>query len=120
MKPSHLNIKQETLNNNYYRKVLYTLPNFQLVVMSLKPGEEIGGEVHNSTHQYIKIEQGQGYAQIGDKYYELYDDVSIVIPFNTYHNIVNNGNIPMKLYTIYSGQVLHPPNSIDFVKPIED
>ena len=120
MNPFYTNIEDETVNNEAFRRVLYTLPNFQLVVMSLKPGEDIGAEKHNSTHQFFRIEKGHGYAIIGDYKYELYENFSIVVPNNTFHNIVNNGNNSLKIYTIYTGEILHPPNQIQMKKPLFD
>jgi mannose-6-phosphate isomerase-like protein (cupin superfamily) len=120
MEPFYNNIENETIYNEAYRKVLYTLQNFQLVVMSLKPGEDIGEELHIGTHQFIRVEQGSGYAIIGDYRYELYDNIVIIIPNNTHHNIINDGNIPLKLYTIYTGEILHPPNQIQINKPLFD
>jgi mannose-6-phosphate isomerase-like protein (cupin superfamily) len=100
------NIKEETENNVNYRKVLATTPNMQLVVMSLQPQEEIGEEIHPYTTQFIRIEKGHGLAVINNVNYELVDDVALVIPLNTKHNIINlSKKMPLKLYTIYS-----PPN----------
>lgn len=109
------NIKDITLENNYYRQVLSTTPTQQLVVMSLKPKEEIGLEVHPYTTQFIRIEQGKGIAIMDDTYCDIEDDDAIVIPPNTYHNIKNTGNIPLKLYTIYSPPE-HPYNRVDINK----
>lgn len=91
-----------TMNNKYYRKVITTTPNMQLVLMSLKPYTEIGMEIHPYNTQFLRIEQGSGTAIIDGVKYDLYDGVGIVIPLNTYHNIINNTNKPLKLYTIYS------------------
>lgn len=96
------NIEGETLNNKNFRKVLYTAPNSQLVVMSLKPGEDIGEETHN-LDQFIRIEAGEGKAILNGEEYEVKDDWAIVIPAGTKHNVVNTSeDKDMKLYTIYS------------------
>ncbi len=95
------NIEEETKNNSYFRKVLYTAKNSQLVVMSLKPGEEIGEEVHE-LDQFIRIEEGKGVAILDGIETPVEDDVAIVIPARTKHNVINTSEEDMKLYTIYS------------------
>lgn len=103
------NIEDETLNNKNYRKVLYTSTNLhgmQLVVMSLKPGEEIGMEKHSSADQFIRIEQGEAIVEIGKTkkmIYKLDVNDSILIPAGTWHNLINsNDHYPLKLYTLYT------------------
>lgn len=95
------NIEKTTKENENFRKVLYTGKNSQLVVMSLQPGEEIGEEVH-SLDQFIRVEQGRGRAILDGAEHEIEDDYAVVIPAGAKHNIVNDGNEKMKLYTIYS------------------
>lgn len=102
------NINNDTLNNNNFRKVIFTAKNMQLVVMSLKPGEEIGMEVHENVDQFFRIEQGAGEAIIDNTSYELVDDTGLIVPAGTPHNIINSGEVDMKLYTIYT-----PPNHPD-------
>lgn len=100
------NIEKDTLENENFRKVLNTTDRSQLVVMSLLPGEEIGNEIHPEVDQFIRIEQGRGKAVINNsEEYELEDDFAIVIPANTWHNIINTGDEKLKLYTVYT-----PPN----------
>lgn len=102
----HGDINNITETNKYFRKVLSTTPNMQLVVMSLKPQEDIGIEIHPYTSQFIRVEKGEGVAIIDDINYELYDGIAIIIPLNTKHNIINKSKSKvLKLYTIYS-----PPN----------
>jgi len=102
MKGYVTDILKATLENENFRKVLYTAPSSQLVVMSLKPGEEIGAEVHE-LDQFIKIEKGEGKAILNGAEYALKDDYAVVIPAGVNHNIVNiSQNEPMKLYTVYS------------------
>lgn len=102
----HENIEQVTINNKNYREVVATTPNMQLVLMSLKPNEDIGLEIHPYITQFIRVERGEGVAIIDDKTYELFDGTAIIIPLNTEHNIINTSNYKdLKLYTIYS-----PPN----------
>ena len=101
------NIEKLTKENNNFRKVLYTGRYSQLVLMSLAPGEEIGEEVHG-LDQFLRIEEGRGKAIVGMAEYEIEDGTAIVVPAGTLHNIINTGNVPLKLYTIYS-----PPNHRD-------
>lgn len=95
------NIEQKTLENNNFRKVLYTGHHLQLVVMSLFPGEDIGKEVHKNIDQFIRIETGTGIAFIDGKETPLQDDDAIVIPAGAEHNITNTGDTVMKLYSVY-------------------
>ena len=106
------NIEKLTINNNYYRNVLYTVPNsFQLVVMSLKPLEDIGIEKHPHTTQFFRIEEGVGIAKVGNKYYHLKNGDTLIVPPNTYHNIINSSDKKsLKLYTIYTPPE-HSPNT---------
>lgn len=106
------NIEKDTIENDNFRKVLYTGKNSQLVVMSLKSGEEIGEEVHN-VDQFIRIEKGKGKAILDGAVYEIEDDFAIVVPAGAKHNVVNEGSESMKLYTIYSppehkDKTIHP------------
>ncbi len=95
-----------TLENNNYRKVISTTKKQQLVLMSLKPKEEIGLEIHKTTDQFIRIEKGTAMAIIGKgdniKKIKLSKEHFITIPANTYHNIINIGRGSLKLYSIYS------------------
>ncbi len=96
------NIEKETLENENFRKVLFTSHYSQLVVMSLKPGEDIGKETHG-LDQFIRIEKGTGKAVLDGKEYEIEDDWAIVIPSGTEHNVVNTSDTEvMKIYTIYT------------------
>lgn len=103
-----INLDKETLNNNYFRKVLLTTSNQQLVVMSLEPNEDIGQEIH-SLDQFIKVESGSGKAVLNGEELNFESGFSITIPKGTTHNIVNTSPLEkLKLYTIYS-----PPNHKD-------
>lgn len=95
-----INIESKTSSNTYYRKVLYTNDDIQLVVMNLLPNEEIGLEKHDGT-QFIRIEEGSGTAIAGNKKYILTDGSAIVIDAGNYHNIIAGKN-GLKLYSIYS------------------
>ena len=107
------NIESMTEKNNNFRKVLYTAKNMQLVVMSLKKGEEIGMENHKNVDQFIRVESGHGYAMLNGKKYKLADGFAVVIPAGTEHNIVNTSQVnKMKLYTIYTPPE-HAPNKVE-------
>ena len=97
------NIEKETLENENFRKVLYTSKHSQLVLMSLRPNEEIGMEVHADNDQFFRFEKGQGECIIDGNKYELKDGVAVVVPAGSQHNIINtSGTEELKLYTIYS------------------
>lgn len=103
MRGFHTNIEEATLENGNYRKVLYTSKYSQLVLMSLKPGEEIGMEVHEENDQFFRFEAGQGKCIIDGNEYELSDGVAVVVPAGAQHNIINTSDTEeLKLYTIYS------------------
>ncbi|MBM3206567.1 MAG: cupin domain-containing protein [Candidatus Staskawiczbacteria bacterium] len=95
------NIEKETLENDNFRKVIYTAQKSQLVLMSLKPNEDIGEEIHE-VDQFLRIEKGKGKAILNDIVYEVEDDFAIVVPAGAKHNVVNSDEGEMKLYTIYS------------------
>lgn len=96
------NIEKLSLENTNFRKVLYTAPNSQLVLMSLQPKEDIGEEVHE-LDQFLRIESGIGKAILDDVEHELEDGSAIVVPAGTKHNIINTSESePLKLYTVYS------------------
>lgn len=100
------NIEKKSLENKYFREVLFTGPHSQLVVMSIAPGEDIGMETHNDVDQFFRIEAGIGRAVLNGKEYSLEDGSAVVVPAGTEHNIINSSKSePLKLYTIYS-----PPN----------
>lgn len=102
MKGFHSNIEKETLENNYFRKVLYTAKNSQLVLMSLRPQEEIGLETHPDNDQFFRFESGQGMVVIDGNERIVSDGIAIVIPAGAKHNVINTGTTDLKMYTIYS------------------
>lgn len=102
MKGHITNIEKDTLENENFRKVLYTSKHSQLVVMSLLPGEEIGVEIHAGIDQFLRVESGTGKAILNGVETEITDGTSITVPEGVEHNIINTGTVPMKLYTIYS------------------
>ncbi len=112
--PFVADIEQLTLENTDYRRVVFTSHYTQLVLMSLEPGVEIGNEIHG-LDQFIRVEQGSGRAIInnGEEERDLEADWIIIVPAGTWHNIINTGDQPMKLYTLYS-----PPEHLrDTVQP---
>lgn len=103
MKGYFANIEKETLANENFRKVLYTGHHSQLVLMSLKPKEEIGMEVHEDNDQFFRFEKGKGEVFIDGNKYEVGDGDAIIVPSGAEHNVVNVSDTEdLKLYTIYS------------------
>jgi mannose-6-phosphate isomerase-like protein (cupin superfamily) len=103
MKGFNANIEKEALANSDFRRVLYTSKHSQLVLMSLKPMEEIGMEVHANNDQFFRIEKGEGKCIIDGNEYVLADGSVIVVPAGADHNIINtSASEDLKLYTIYS------------------
>jgi mannose-6-phosphate isomerase-like protein (cupin superfamily) len=106
------NIEDDTLANTDYRRVLFTGPNTQLVLMTLKPGEEIGLERHEGHDQFIRVESGTGVALLDGKKHALSDGVAVVIPSGTEHNVTNTSKTePLRLYTLYSPPE-HAPGTV--------
>jgi mannose-6-phosphate isomerase-like protein (cupin superfamily) len=103
------NIEEATITNDMFRKVLFTAEHSQLVLMSLRPGEDIGTETHR-LDQFIRVEAGRGTAYLDGAEYPIEDGSAVVIPAGTEHNIRNSGHEALKLYTIYS-----PPEHKDGV-----
>lgn len=104
-------IEKDTVNNTDFRRVLYTSKFSQLVLMSLRPGEEIGAEVHDDVDQFFRFEEGEGKVIIDDTTYRVKDGSAVVVPRGARHNVVNTSkNADLKLYTIYS-----PPEHQDKV-----
>lgn len=97
------NLEEETVQNTDYRRVIFTGNNVQLVLMSIKPGENIPKEVHDDVDQFIRIEAGEGKAILDGKEYALHDDSAIIIPQGTEHEIQNVSETEtLKLYSIYT------------------
>lgn len=102
------NIEEETRANTEYRRVVYTGQHEQLVLMNLRPGEEIGNEVHD-VDQFIRVEAGTGTATINNTdEHAVSDGWALLVPAGTWHNITNTGEADLKLYTVYG-----PPNHKD-------
>ena len=109
MKGFKSNIEKDTLSNSDFRHVLYTGKYSQLVLMSLKPGEEIGEEVHKTVDQFFRFEKGTGTVSIDGVKHKVDDGDAVVVPAGSKHNVINTSKTAeLKLYTIYS-----PPEHID-------
>jgi mannose-6-phosphate isomerase-like protein (cupin superfamily) len=116
----HIDIEKKTEQNENFREVLFTGPKSQLVVMSLKPGEDIGKETHPDIDQFIRVEDGQGKAVIDGQEYDLEDGSAIVIPAGAEHNVINTSSIEvLKLYTIYTPPE-HPDGTVHKTKAEAD
>jgi len=103
MKGFSIDIEEATLENRNFRKVLYTSKHSQLVLMSLKPLEEIGMEVHEENDQFFRFERGLGLCIIDGNEYEVGDGFAVVVPAGAQHNVINvSATEELKLYTIYS------------------
>ncbi len=103
MKGYVINIEKETIDNVNFRKVLYTAKHSQLVLMSLKPKEEIGMEVHPDNDQFFRFEKGRGKVIIDGNEYSVLGGSAVIVPSGSQHNVINvSENKPLKLYTIYS------------------
>jgi mannose-6-phosphate isomerase-like protein (cupin superfamily) len=112
MKGFVTNIEHDTLENDDYRRVLFTGRNTQLVLMTLQPGEEIGRETHEEHDQFIRVESGAGKVVLGGATHTLEDGSAVVIPAGTEHNVVNTSRSePLKLYTLYSPPE-HPDGTV--------
>ena len=112
----HTDIEKKSLENDYFREVLFTGPHSQLVVMSLNPGEEIGQERHPATDQFIRVESGEGKAVIDGQEFALADGSALVIPAGTEHNVINtSASEALKLYTVYTPPE-HPDGTIHKTK----
>jgi mannose-6-phosphate isomerase-like protein (cupin superfamily) len=94
-------IQKVTLDNDDFRRVLYTGKHLQLVLMTLQPGEEIGEEVHEDRDQFFRIEEGSGEVRIDGVANKVEDDFAVIVPAGARHNVVNTGDEPLKLYTLY-------------------
>ncbi|WP_083761095.1 cupin domain-containing protein [Alkaliphilus metalliredigens] len=119
--PFVLNIQEATKQNNTFRTALWTGEYLQLTLMSINPGDDIGLEVHHDHDQFIRIEQGQGIVKMGDKkdmldfQEKVYDDYAIFIPAGKWHNLINTGCKPLKLYSIYAPPE-HPHGTVHETK----
>lgn len=120
------NIEKETLENNDYRRVLYTAGHSQLVVMSLRPKEEIGLETHAGNDQFFRFEQGQGRVAVNETIYDVSDGDAVIVPAGARHNVINMSETEdLKLYTIYSpahhkDSTIHPTKADETEEHFEE
>lgn len=120
-RPFVVNINEVTKQNSNFRTTLWTGCNLQVTLMSIKVGEDIGLEIHPDLDQFLRIEQGQGVVMMGDRQDRLdfqekvCDDFAIVIPAGKWHNLVNTGCVPLKLYSIYAPPQ-HPRGTVHETK----
>jgi len=110
-----INIEEKTQENNNFREVLFTAPHSQLVLMTLQVGEEIGSEVHSNVDQFFRIESGEGKIVIAGEENLVSNGWAAVVPAGTEHNVINTGDQPLKLYTIYS-PANHPEGTVHVTK----
>lgn len=115
--PFVFNIDQLTKRNDNYRTALWTGNYLQLTLMSIEPGEDIGQEIHHDLDQFLRVEEGRGIVRMGyerdrlNYQEEVNDDFAIIVPAGTWHNVINTGSIPLKLYSIYAPPQ-HPRGTI--------
>lgn len=119
------NIEEATRGNETFRTVLFTGEHAQLTVMSLQRGEEIGWEAHPHLDQFLRVEEGRGRVELGatpdriDEKRDLHDGWAVVVPAGSWHNVVNTGTGPLKLYSLYAPPE-HPPNTVHATKADAD
>lgn len=115
--PLVIDIEQYTLQNETFRTAIWTGSLMQMTVMTLQPGEDIGLELHTTTDQFLRVEQGSGMMMMGDSEENLdfqqrvEDDFAIFIPAGKWHNLRNDSDVPLKLYSIYT-PVEHPHGTV--------
>ncbi len=123
--PFVVNINEVTKQNDHFRTTLWTGTHLQLTLMSIDVGEDIGLEIHPELDQFIRIEEGQGLVQMGDRkdrlYFQqkVYDDFAFIIPAGKWHNLINTGCKPLKLYSIYAPPQ-HPFGTVHETKEIAE
>lgn len=123
--PYIVDIQEATIENDTFRTALWTGANLQLTVMAIQPGDDIGLEVHDDHDQFLRVEEGTGFVQMGPSENELdfeenvEDDYAVFVPAGTWHNITNTGDIPLKLYSTYApGE--HPRGTVHETKAEAD
>src|ERR1035437_9377713 len=122
--PFVANIEQATLNNTNYRTTLWTGKNLQVTLMCIQPGHDIGLEVHDTHDQFLRVEEGEATVYTGPTKEDLnswqanHDD-AVLVPAGTWHNLVNTGDVPLKVYSIY-GPPQHPHGTVHVTKEDAD
>lgn len=123
--PFVVNIEKATKQNDAFRTALWTGNHLQLTLMSINVGEDIGLEIHPTVDQFLRIEEGQGLVRMGDRKDKLdfqekvYDGFAIIVPAGTWHNVINTGDKPLKLYSIYAPPQ-HPRGTVHQTKAIAE
>jgi len=122
--PYVANIEQATLDNNNYRTTLWTGKNLQVTLMCIQPGHDIGLEVHDTHDQFLRIEEGQATVYTGPAKDDLTswqasNDDAVLVPAGAWHNLVNSGDVPLKVYSIY-GPPQHPHGTVHVTKEEAD
>ncbi|WP_099156580.1 cupin domain-containing protein [Virgibacillus ndiopensis] len=121
--PFVVNIEDAAEQNNTFRTALWTGDNLQVTLMSIPVGSDIGLEVHPNVDQFLRIEEGQGVVKMGDSESNLtfqrnvYEDYAIMVPAGKWHNVINTGNEPLKLYSIYAPPE-HPYGTVHPTKAV--
>ncbi|HOS70258.1 MAG TPA: cupin domain-containing protein [Bacillota bacterium] len=119
--PFVVNINEASKENSNFRTAIWTGRHLQVTLMSINVGEDIGLEIHPEIDQFIRIEEGQGIVKMGERKDRLdfqrkvYDDFAFIIPAGTWHNLINTGNKPIKLYSIYAPPQ-HPRGTVHKTK----
>ena len=123
--PYVANIEEVTVENDTFRTAIWTGANLQVTVMTIQPGEDIGLEVHEDHDQFLRVEEGTGFVQMGPAEDELTfeetveDDYAVFVPAGTWHNITNTSDEPLRLYSIYApGE--HPHGTVHETKADSD
>lgn len=123
--PFAVNIEAITKNNNTFRTALWTGKFMQLTLMSILPGEDIGLEIHNDLDQFVRIEEGKGLLMMGDNkdtpnfQQTVFNDYAFIIPAGKWHNLINIGTTPLKLYSIYAPPQ-HPFGTVHETKAVAE
>ncbi|MFL0250861.1 cupin domain-containing protein [Clostridium neuense] len=122
--PYVVNINEAAKQNTNFRTALWTGKHLQVTLMSINAGDDIGLEIHPNVDQFIRVEDGQGIVKMGknknrlDFQAKVYDEIAIMIPAGTWHNVINTGNKPLKVYSIYAPPQ-HPHGTVHVTKPVE-
>jgi mannose-6-phosphate isomerase-like protein (cupin superfamily) len=123
--PYVVNIEEATTNNETFRTSVWTGKNMQMTLMSIQPGDDIGLEVHDDHDQFLRIEQGSARVMMGESQHDLSfdmpaeEDFAIFVPAGKWHNIINTGEVPLKLYSIYAPSE-HPFGTVHQTKAEAD
>ena len=118
IQPYAADLKHLTKENANFRQVVFTGTHSQLVLMSIEPGEEIGLETHENVDQILYVVDGEGTATLDGSEHEFEKGAVLCVPAGMQHNVINPGDEPLRLFTIYSPPQ-HAPGTIEKSKPVE-